>query len=129
MTKLNEWIAGLPAPVRHGLAIFVGTLGLAMIVAIQAHGGVVGLDWSAALLGGVDEAAVAAVGALVVLFSTPLTDAYGFGKHEAAKQEVEPGVSQTAVPPTEDPVDHEEYITDYEIEAPDETVLELGEEK
>ena len=76
---MNSWIAKLPAPVRHFVAVFVGAALTVFAEAVRAAGGVTGVDWAhtadVALAGGITAGAVA-VG---LLAATPLTNAYGIG--------------------------------------------------
>ena len=76
---MNSWIAKLPAPVRHFVAVFVGAALTVFAEAVRAAGGVSGVDWlhtaDVAVAGGITAGAVA-VG---LLAATPLTNAYGLG--------------------------------------------------
>lgn len=72
----------IPAPVRHGLAIFIGTFLGIFFTAIIANGGVTTLDFGSTFVSAIDDAVVSAVGSLLVLYVTPLTKSYGIGKEE-----------------------------------------------
>ena len=76
---MSEWIKGLPAPVRHFLGVVVGTFVLFVVGAVVSAGGVSAVEWVAVLKAAADAAAVGGAGVLV-LYVTPLTDAYGVGK-------------------------------------------------
>lgn len=80
MTMTN-FIAGLPAPVRHFAAVVIATFVLFVAGAVSAAGGVFDVAWLEVGKAGVDAAAVGGAGVLV-LYVTPLTDAYGVGKAE-----------------------------------------------
>ncbi len=77
---MSDFVAGLPAPVRHVLAAFIGAYVAVLVAAVSAAGGVTTVDWNGTLVDGLNKAAIAAVGVLGTLYATPLTDAYGVGK-------------------------------------------------
>ncbi len=80
-----EWVESWPAPIRHLLAAFLGVFVTVLGAAVVSAGGVTGVDWGPTVVGALDEAAVAAVGVLLALYITPLTDAYGVGKVSEVK--------------------------------------------
>ena len=77
---MSDFVEGLPAPVRHVLAAFIGAYAAVIVAAVSAAGGVTTVDWNGTLVDGLNKAAIAAVGVLGTLYVTPLTDAYGVGK-------------------------------------------------
>lgn len=76
---MTSFIVGLPAPIRHFIAVTLGTLVLFVAGSVSAAGGVFDLAWVEVGKDAVDAAVVAGAGVLV-LYVTPLTDAYGVGK-------------------------------------------------
>lgn len=79
---MSEWIAGLPAPVRHAAAAFVGAFVAFIVAAVITAAGVTGVDWPATLLGALDKSALAAALTVGTMAVTPLTSAYGVGKDD-----------------------------------------------
>lgn len=79
---MSDFIEGLPAPVRHVAAAFIGAYVAVLVAAVTSAGGVTSVDWNGTLVDGLNKAALAAVGVLGTLYVTPLTDAYGVGKKE-----------------------------------------------
>ena len=77
---MSDFIEGLPAPMRHTIAAFIGAYLAVVVAAITASGGVTAVDWNGTLTDGLDKAALAAVAVIGTLYATPLTDAYGVGK-------------------------------------------------
>lgn len=78
--KFASWIGSWPTPVKHFLAVFIGTLATVISGAIIAHGGVWGLAWLDVFKDGTDKGVVAALATIGVFTLTPLTSAYGIGK-------------------------------------------------
>lgn len=67
----------VPAPVRHFIITFLGAALSVLVTAVVAHGGVVGLDWNPLIMSALGNGLVAALGAVGLLSSTPLTGQYG----------------------------------------------------
>ncbi len=82
MEQIGVWFGSLPAPVRHFLAVVVGTAGTFFLGKIVEAGSIYGVDYAAAALQAVDAGVLAGIGVLLVLYVTPLTDAYGVGKDD-----------------------------------------------
>ncbi len=80
MDRFNEFVANLPAPLRHGIAAFLGVFLLTVGTAIYVNGGVFSLDWASVLMSSFDEGVLGALATVGVLGGTNLTDAYGKGK-------------------------------------------------
>ncbi len=80
MNRVKQAIEGLPAPVRHSLAVFVGSLLAVFLGQVIAADGVSTLSWGSSLIESIDTACVATAGTILTLYVTPLTDAYGVGK-------------------------------------------------
>ncbi len=77
---ISQYIKNLPAPVRHFAAIFVGTAAAFFIGKIVQAGTIYGFNYAEAALQAVDAGVLAALSALLVLYVTPLTNAYGVCK-------------------------------------------------
>lgn len=106
----KDFVAGLPAPVRHGLAIFIGAFVAFAGAAIVAANGVSQLDLGLTVTGALDagfKALALSITSVGVLAATPLTDAYGVGK-EVKDEALAPDAAE-GVPAKldEDPAHHE----------------------
>lgn len=80
MNDVATFVKNLPAPVRHFAAIFVGTAAAFFVGKIVQAGTIYNFDYANTLLQAVDAGVLAALSALLVLYITPLTNAYGVGK-------------------------------------------------
>ncbi len=78
----NTIYNGIHAPIRHGLAILIGTFLGIFFTAIISNGGVTTLDFGATFISAIDDAVVAAVSSVLILYVTPLTKSYGIGKED-----------------------------------------------
>jgi len=110
---MSEWIQGLPAPVRHFAGVVVGTFVLFVVGAVISAGGVTGVEWFEVLKAAADAACVGGAGVLV-LYVTPLTDAYGVGKVKPDADPVLPPLPaqhlpEQAAPDPEDDLDIDEH--------------------
>ncbi len=80
MNDVATFVKNLPAPVRHFAAIFVGTAAAFFVGKIVQAGTIYNFDYANTLLQAVDAGVLAAMSALLVLYITPLTNAYGVSK-------------------------------------------------
>lgn len=80
MNPVTQWLEGLPGWIRHPLGIFIGTSLTVILGEVISKGTVQIPNWGEVVVRGLDLGVVAAIGSFVVLFVTPLTDAYGVGK-------------------------------------------------
>lgn len=79
-------IRALPAPIRHGAAVFIAVFVIFVANSVISSGGVT--DLPVEVFKDALNAAALALATLIVLWVSPLTDAYGIGK---GKTDVELG--------------------------------------
>ena len=69
----------LPATVRHGILVFIGSFATVVLGAIASAHGVTGIDWASVLIDAVNAGVVAALAAVGLAAGTSLTTQYGVG--------------------------------------------------
>ncbi len=77
---IKSWVASLPSPVRHFIAVVLGTIIATAISAVVAHGGYFGVAWGSVLRDGFDKGVILAIATIGLLAVSPLTSSFGVGK-------------------------------------------------
>ncbi len=98
MHDFGTFVKNLPSPVRHFAGIVLGTAAAFFLGKIVEAGTIYGVDYATAALQAIDAGVLAGIGALLVLYITPLTNAYGVGKEDEEADDFDYGNQEDQLP-------------------------------